>query len=57
MALISHTLRVAFVDLHTLPILEQLAEEWYLAGAEVPELPRMGRFNVDEILGADYFFC
>ena len=57
MAHVSHTLRVAFVDLHSLPILETLHAAWDEGVDDLPELPPRGRFNIDEVMSADYFFC
>jgi DNA-directed RNA polymerase len=53
MAQVSHTLRVAFLDLHRGDILGKLREAWGIDS----ELPPRGTYKLDEVLSADYFFC
>jgi len=51
-------LKSAFVDTYTPDLLAGLAETFreQLAGADIPEPPARGNFNIEEVRHSDYFF-
>lgn len=49
--------REQFVRLHSLPIMEALADEWTKKyQIKLPELPSKGWFDINEVLDSPYFF-
>lgn len=51
-------LKSAFVETYTPDILADLAENFaaQLPGAQIPEPPQRGNFNIEEVRASDYFF-
>ena len=54
----NHELRAAFVDLYSMPILEDLRDSMVVRypRTEFPELPERGSLHLDEVLRSTYFF-
>jgi DNA-directed RNA polymerase len=51
-------LRECFVDLYSRPLLEDLKQTWELQypAIEFPDLPKIGRLDLNEVKRAPYFF-
>jgi DNA-directed RNA polymerase len=54
---LADALRTAFIDLyHGRNILEGLSQQWKETGAEIPEVPALGTFDVRDVRHAQFFF-
>jgi DNA-directed RNA polymerase len=54
---LADAIRTSFIDLYDgRNILQGLAEQWRMGGADIPDPPIPGTFNVQDVRHAQFFF-